>query len=301
MVRGYRKPHRFKKRKPIYRNRFFWSAILILIFFSSFFYFLFFTEFFQVEKINIVGLEQVSEEQLNLSIKDKLGNRILFFPTRNIFLLDLNKIKEDILEKIHRIAKIEIRRNFPDSLNVLVTERKIIATFCQEGEEDKSSSLPFVATREVNCFALDKEGIVFEEKPIDRTIQPLIKALISADEISLGKKVIEKEDLISILEINSQLKEDLNIPVKEFIISSKTELPFTEANVDKRTSFSSIEKLIAVTQDGWELYFDLQEDVKWQLTKLKALLEEKISEEQRKDLEYIELRFGNFANPKYKD
>jgi len=282
MVKGYRKPHRFKKRKPIYRNRFFWLAILILIFFSSFFYFLFFTEFFQVEKISIVGLEQISEEQLNLSIKDKLENRILFFPTRNIFLVDLNKIKEDILKKFHRIATIEIHRNFPDSLNVLVTERKIIATFCQEGEEDKSSSLPSAFAREANCFALDEEGIVFEEKQIDRIIQPLIKALISADEISLGKKVIEKEDLISILEINSQLKEDLNIPIEEFIISSK-------------------EKLIVLVSEGWELYFNLQENIKWQLTKLKALLEEKIPEEQRKDLEYIELRFGNFANPKYKD
>jgi len=282
MVRGYRKPHRFKKRKPIYRNRFFWLAILILIFFSSFFYFLFFTEFFQVKKINIVGLEQVPEEQLNLSIKDKLETKILFFPTRNIFLVDLNKIKEDILKKFHRIATIEIRRNFPDSLNVLVTERKIIATFCQEGEEDKSSSSPSAFAREANCFAVDEEGIIFEEKPIDRIIQPLIKALISADEISLGKKVIEKEDLISILEINSQFKEDLNIPVKEFIISAR-------------------EKLIAVTQDGWELYFNLRSDVKWQLAKLKALLEEKIPEEQRKDLEYIELRFGNFANPKYRD
>ncbi|MDP2967013.1 MAG: FtsQ-type POTRA domain-containing protein [bacterium] len=282
MVRGYRKPHRFKKRKPIYRNRFFWLAILILFFFSSFFYFLFFTEFFQVKKINIVGLEQVPEEQLNLSIKDKLETKILFFPTRNIFLVDLNKIKEDILKKFHRIAKIEISRNFPDSLNVLVTERKIIATFCQEGEEDKSSSSPSAFAREANCFAVDEEGIIFEEKPIDRIIQPLIKALISADEISLGKKVIEKEDLISILEINSQLKEDLNILVKEFIISSK-------------------EKLIVLTSEGWELYFNLRSDVKWQLAKLKALLEEKIPEEQRKDLEYIELRFGNFANPKYKD
>ncbi|MDP1538585.1 MAG: hypothetical protein Q8M00_00960, partial [bacterium] len=93
---------------------------------------------------------------------------------------------------------------------------------------------------------------------------------------------IEKEDLISILEINSQLEENLNILIKGFIISSR-------------------EKLIVLTQEGWELYFNLQEDVKWQLAKLKALLEEKIPPEKRKNLEYIELRFGNFANPKYKD
>jgi len=37
------------------------------------------------------------------------------------------------------------------------------------------------------------------------------------------------------------------------------------------------------------------------LTKLKLLLDEKIPIRKRGDLEWIELRFGNFANPKYKD
>jgi len=266
MAKKYRKPHRFKKKKPIYRHRFFWLGLLILIFLLSTFYFLFFSKTFQVKKINLVGREQVSEEELNLLVKSKLEDRILFFPAGNIFLLNLNKIKEDVLQKFHRLAEIEIYRHFPDSLNILIRERKELAVFCQEK----------------NCFVLDKEGIVFEEKPIDRAIQPLIKSLILSSEIGLGDKVIEKEDLISLLEINSQLKEGLNIPVKEFIIFSE-------------------EKLIAVTQAGWELYFNLQTDVKWQLTKLKALLEEKIPEEERINLEYIELRFGNFANPKYKD
>jgi len=55
---------------------------------------------------------------------------------------------------------------------------------------------------------------------------------------------------------------------------------------------------------GWEIYFNLQKDQKdidWQLVKLRAVLEEKIPSENRKDLEYIELRFGNFAPYKYKD
>ncbi|MDP1538803.1 MAG: FtsQ-type POTRA domain-containing protein, partial [bacterium] len=239
MVKQRRKPHRFKKRKPIYRNRFFWLGLLILIFLLSTFYFLFFSKTFQVKEI-IAGLQQVSDQQLNTSLRSviegKLETKILFFPTRSIFLVNLNKIKEDILKKFPQIARVEIRRNFPNSLNILITERKIIATFCKEFEEDKSSSLPFAVAREVNCFALDKEGIAFEEKLVDYTLQPLIKTLIFVDKINLGKKVIEKEDLISILEINSQLEENLNILIKGFIISSR-------------------EKLIVLTQEGWELYF----------------------------------------------
>jgi len=287
MAGRYRKPHHFKKRKPIYGNRFFWLGFLILIFFSSLFYFLFFAEFFQVKKINIAGPQQTSAEQLNLLVSEKLENKILFFSTRSIFLVNLNKIKDDVLKRFSPIASIEIRRSLPNILNVLVTERKIIATFClpadqagQEFEEDKSSSLPFAVAREDNCFVLDKEGIIFQET--NDSFQPVIRSLIFTDEINLGKKAVEKENLILLLEINSQLKENLNIPIKEFIISDR-------------------EKLIVTTHEGWEIYFNLSGNIEWQLTKLKALLEEKIPEEKRKDLEYIELRFGNFANPKYKD
>ena len=62
----------------------------------------------------------------------------------------------------------------------------------------------------------------------------------------------------------------------------------------------SDEKLTGLTTEDWEVYFNLQKDIEWQLTKLRAVLEEKIPPEKRKDLEYIELRFGNFAPFKYK-
>ena len=187
MVKRYRKPHQFKKIKPIYRNRFFWLGILILIFFSSIFYFLFFAEFFQIKKINIAGLEQVSEEQLNLLVIEKLENKILFFSSGTIFWVNLNKIKEAILEKFPQIDKIEISRNFPNNLDVLVTERKGLATFCHEEK----------------CFILDKEGIVFDPIRNDisneaRENQLLIKIIDKSETepYNLGKRVIEKEDFI---------------------------------------------------------------------------------------------------------
>jgi len=57
----------------------------------------------------------------------------------------------------------------------------------------------------------------------------------------------------------------------------------------------------AKTLEGFQIYFNFQEDLDWQLTKLKAVLEEEISQERRKNLEYIDVRFGNFAPYKYRD
>jgi len=77
------------------------------------------------------------------------------------------------------------------------------------------------------------------------------------------------------------LNNELKIPLQEFV-------------------YAADDKLVAETSEKWQIYFNLQDDINWQMTKLKAVLAEKIPENQRKNLEYIEVRFGNFAPYKYK-
>ena len=89
------------------------------------------------------------------------------------------------------------------------------------------------------------------------------------------------KNLSKILTIRDKIKSDFKILLEEFILDE--------------------EKLTVLVEDNWEIYFDLEGDVDWQLTKLNAVLEEKIPKDRRGDLEYIELRFGNFAPYKYKD
>jgi len=261
-MKQHRKPHRYKKRKPIYRNRFLWLTLFVLLFSFAVFYFLFLADFFQVKEINVAGLQEALRGRLKLSVQGMVENKTLFFPTRSIFLVNTGKMKEDIFRKFPSVAEIEIHRNFPDSLNIAVVEREGLASFC----------------REEDCFVLDKEGVVFD---ISDHLGPLIRTVIFNGEIELGDKVIGKEELNQLLEVNSRLERDLDIAVKELLISSS-------------------EKLTVLTQEGWEIYLNFREGTEWQLTKLKVLLDEKIPPEKRKDLEWIELRFGNFANPKYK-
>ena len=287
MVKPFRKPHRFKRKKPIYRNRFLGLGFLILIFLFSIFYFLFFAPTFQVEKIIITGESKVSSQALKSLIENKLENKILFLKTKTIFLVNLNDIKRDILNNFPQIAEIEIKRAFLDSLSVVIVERRGVANWCQ-GEK---------------CFLLDNKGVIFDPIRVEedsffstsakssvndvsngaRENQLLIKIVDKENSESsiLGEKVIEKEELSKILAIESELESGLKIPIKEFLISSE-------------------DKLIVATIEGWEIYFNLQSDIQWQMTKLRAVLDEKIPSEKRKDLEYIEVRFGNFAPFKYR-
>lgn len=46
------------------------------------------------------------------------------------------------------------------------------------------------------------------------------------------------------------------------------------------------------TKEGWEIYLNLKDDLSLALTKLNLLLEKEISSEERKNLQYIDLRFS---------
>lgn len=263
----YRKPYRIRKKKSIFKNRFFWISIFILMVLGGIFYLLFFSEVFQIKKVIITGEEKVSKDDIETVIGSELEQKILLFKTKNIFLINSKKIKENILNTFPQIGEVKIKREFPATLNLLITERKEVGIFC----------------RDTTCFLLDKEGVIFENVSEETPLLKIQDSNLNLDkEIKTGEKILEKEILSPILETETNLRENLKIPIKEILIVSQ-----------ERVNFKTFE--------DWEIYFNPQEDMNWQLTKLKAVLENEIPAEKRKDLEYIELRFGNFANPKSLD
>lgn len=262
MRRTYRKPYRLKNKKSVFRNRFFWIGFFISTFIIFSFYFLFIFDLFQIKKITIAGEKTISKEEINSAVEGKLDKKIFFFKTRSIFLINLKEIESVILNEFVKIDMVQTERRFPDALNISLNERKGAAVWC----------------RDEKCFFLDKEGIIFEEaQPKGDLIR--IKDEQKLKSFVLGEKIIEKDLLEKILKIKTETSE--LFAIEDFL--------FFE------------DRLNVKTLDGWYVYFDIQKDLDWQIIKLKAVLEEKISPEKRKDLEYIELRFGNFAPYKYKD
>ena len=252
----YRKPHRYKRKKPIFRKRFFWLGILALIIFAALFYSLIFLKNFQVEKIIVSGEEKVAKQELELLVEQRLENRILFFKTKSIFALNLGQMRHDILNSFPQIAGVEISRDFFDAVNIVVTERQGVARWCG-GEK---------------CFLLDNEGVIFEEAAETETSLVLIRTA-KPSLTELGEIVIEKTFLSQIFEIKSRLAADVKIAITEAALVSE-------------------ERLNMKTSEGWKIYFNLEGDLDWQLTELALVLEKQISPQKRGELEYIDLRFS---------
>lgn len=251
--RYYRKPHRYKRKKPIFRQQFFWLGILALIAAGGIFYFLFFLEVFNVEKIVISGNEKIAKEDIESMVEQRLESRIFFLKTKSIFAVDLEQIKKDILDHFPQIAIVKVSRGFFDAVNIVITERQTLAVWCAD-----------------KCFLLDGEGIIFEEVFEANPGLLLLKTKSVAGE--LGGEVIDKELLFQILGIKEKTEASTKISVKEALVVSE-------------------ERLNMKTSEGWQIYFNLKGDLDWQITELGPVLEKQIPVGKRGQLEYIDLRF----------
>jgi cell division septal protein FtsQ len=246
-----RKRLRIKKKKPFFKKPIFWILFFLILILAAISSVIFFSNIFKIKRIEILGEQRIQKEDFKKFLESKIE-------AKNIFLIKLDPIKNEILKNFPQISSVEIKRKFPSILLFKIAERKEVAAFCQK--ED--------------CYLIDKEGIVFE-----RGGEGILKIEREnfGGEIKPGDRVIEKAILEKILEISKKI----------------------EFGIEKVTIISE-DNLHFKTSQSFEIFIDPQKDIDWQITKLKVALENAIPKEKIGDLEYIDLRFGNFAYPKYK-
>jgi cell division septal protein FtsQ len=214
-----------------------------------------FYSFFQIKEIEISGNQKVSTEDIRNSVEANIPKKILLFNSRSIFLVNLEKIEKELLGSFSQINMVIFDRNFPRKLIISIEERKPVA-IAEKGGDD---------------FFLDDKGIIFEEV-FERSSWLVIKDQ-DFNQVELGERMIEEEKLTLILEIKSELKESgIRINLAEVINHQRVNVK---------------------TLEGWEIYFNLEDDIAQQVFNLITVLKEKIPSEKRGNLEYIDLRFGN--------
>lgn len=268
--RRFRKPYRVRRKKSILRNRFFWLTLMFISIIGGFFYLIAFSKTFEISEIQISGNQKIQKTDLENIIKEKINRKLLaFIPANNLLFLNLTQMKEEISKKFPLITDISLDRGFPDKLFLDIKERQPYGIWCQNEEP---------------CFYLDQEGIIFDpvRSNISNVVEEIskvgsrsviIKDFTKEDKIQLGEQAIEK----SILELSYNIKKNLKVSFK-----------IDAENFD----LLSAERLNVKTTENWEIYFNLNGDTDWQITKLTSVLEEEISPENRGDLEYIDLRFS---------
>ncbi len=267
---SYRKKHikhkigRIKPKKSVFKKIWFWILALIIVVFFSTTYFVLFYSGLQIKNIEVSGNRKINTQDLQKFVLEDASSKLFSFwkiniTSRSILLANQTKLNGDILNKFSGIEKVKIGKNFPQTLKLVVSERNAIGAYCNAAE---------------HCWLIDESGTIFEPLAVNPGSDiTIIRQLADSRTIYIGEKVLDKNVVGSIFQIQMNLIDDLGIRATEAIITSPV-------------------RLNILTSEGWQVYFDLEDgsDMGAQLTKLNVLLNGQISDASRKNLRYIDLR-----------
>ncbi len=271
--------HRIKPRKSIFKNRWFWIAILILVIAFTAIYFLLFFPGVQIENVYVYGNQKVPGDNIQSLVFGDIEHRFLSMgkltvSSMSIFWVDSNKIKKQLLDNFPEIESIKISRKFFQTIEIGINERTPVAVFCPSLDET-------TAPENGNCYLIDRNGIIFEPLSVsgfdilrhssDECCEiSIVRRKIDAQGIAMGAQAVEQNIVNLVLKLQKELKDNFQISISQALIESPV-------------------KLNVITNENWKIYFDTSSDIDSQITKLDLLLSNQIPAEERKNLRYINL------------
>lgn len=129
-------------------------------------------DFLQIKNFEVVGTETISAESLKNTAQSRtLGNKFLFVPKTNIFLLNKNNLANILLSNFPRLEKVEVNKKFfSRQVKLKITERKGEFLWCSQNGE---------------CFNMTKEGLVFAspDEDLAKSGKVIFRGILDANPI----------------------------------------------------------------------------------------------------------------------
>jgi len=250
-----------KNKMRLLRKRIF--LVLFLATAAGWVWFLFYSPYFEIKKIEIFGLEKISESEIKEIIQSQIANyRFLIFRQKNIFWFD-EKLAEKNINSKYVLTSLKINKKLPETIEIILEEKKP-ALIWKTGEK---------------FYYADWNGIIIHE--------------LSQDEVStvLNQKVMPLvyDENNQTLEIKNEI---LTSQLVQFIVNLNNNLSKETTNLVIE-GFKVVNKpntiIKALANNGWQIYFTGSQDLDSQIKKLNLFLKE--NKEEKNIQEYIDLRF----------
>lgn len=230
----------------------------------------------KVEEINIEGISTLNPNEIRSFIfKELAGKYTLIFPKNLIFLFSSKRLASDLKNRFPIISDVKIYKKYPDKLKLTIEERKFWGIFCASSNiSAKINSLPAVQDPEEKCAFVDKTGFAYDEAPPSRGYV-IVKIRRDSPDFEIPSQVLDTALFQKLIDLEKKLNSILDAHALQYTLFSKTP-----------------EEVRIKLNEGFEIYFNLEEDLEKSLKVLETVLREEIKD-RRPELEYIDLRFGN--------
>lgn len=245
------KIRKLKPKKSVFKNKWFWSVVLIVVVLGFVTWLFLFASFLQADNIIISGNKEIKTENIK-SIAEKFANK-------NIFLVNTKNIQKEILNNFPEIKQVEVKKNYFKTLAVRVEERSPVAIFC-------------VTENSASCSFVDGDGIIFKQAETTNDFV-IVRSQTMPSDLVLGKQVLDKNILDAILKTQKTLKENYGVVVTTAVIQNETRLN------------------VKTSENWQVYFNIENNNINSQIEKINLLLKNEIQIQDRQKLQYIDLRF----------
>lgn len=254
----YHDDYRLKQRRH-------WLMILVLALLVSggatggIFYALFFSGWIAVTDVAINQRSFVSDDEIRQQVAGYLNEKKwgLMPRTSNIFLADATKIQSLLLEKFPVFKEVAVRKKYFHGLIITGVAREAVGIWCFQKQNE--------------CFYFDRKGIIFDRAADSSGTLFLMVQDEAGGVRKMGEPAAESEMMEWIFQLRKNL-DQAKIGLARMII------PEEQFRVNIKTT------------EGWETYFSTRDELGSQIKALTVFLANRVSFEQRAQLQYIDVR-----------
>ena len=220
---------------------------------------------FTVTEISVVDARPEVAAAVQAYAQEVVRDRAQLFGHTNIFLVPRAFLERELPKRLPVIHTVQVLRRLPGTLHIAVQEKVPVALLFAGGR----------------YYALDPEGIAFEEVPAERLRDntfPILRDERPQVRIEIGQHVIDPVVLTMVHDLISLLPERFHLAVKEVTIPA-----------------IGTEELHVRVNEGWVFLLDAKRPLLIQLAALEKIFAEEIDPEERLALEYLDLRIPGKA------
>jgi len=261
--------------------------IILIIGILACLYFFIFSNFYNITNIEVFGNQIISADDiLDITNNYLATNKLFIFKNRNIFIFNKNEFKKKINQAI-LLDDIKIEKILPNTIRLTLKEKNVALKWISNDQEYLIDRQGIIIKR---IYKLTTPEIFQINKPAQSTNSALtadnylIVKNSANNDANLGDKVLNPENIDFIFKLKEQTDKLGYFQIKDVLVPNN--LP---------------QFIIIETNSGWQVFFNLADNLDDQINRLNVLIRDKIKKENLNRLEYIDLRLGESVYYKFKE
>ncbi len=218
------------------------------------------TDVFKVQSITVVDAREHTMDEARQIVKQGIEDLPL---DNNIFLVNTDALEILITTRIPQVRTVHVTRKLPGTIKVIIQEKTPAMLLASNG----------------NYYFVDEQGIVYEEASLDTlpgVVLPIVKNDDREAKVAIGVRAVSDTFVKFIDELEEVLQPKVGAQIGEIHIPSL-----------------AAREVLVVLDNNWTLLLDATRGAEQQARVMRQLLIDKIAEEDRDKLEYVDLRIPN--------